>query len=245
MAEHMTEDAPRRRVSLRDQIDCVPVYVVWEITLACNLKCVHCGSRAGHRRARELSTSECIDVVRQLAELGTREITIIGGEAFVRKDWLTLVRAIHDHGIDCTMQTGGYKLSREMIEAAAGAGLLGLGVSIDGLKPLHDRLRGVAGSYDEAVRVLNDCRSVGLISSVNTQITSTVMPELPALMDVIIDAGAKYWQVQLTVAMGNAVDHDDILLQPYELNTLMPLLADLHRKGGERDLLLLPGNNIV
>jgi radical SAM protein with 4Fe4S-binding SPASM domain len=244
MAEHMTEDAPRRRVSLRDQIDCVPVYVVWEITLACNLKCVHCGSRAGHRRARELSTSECIDVVRQLAELGTREITIIGGEAFVRKDWLTLVRAIHDHGIDCTMQTGGYKLSREMIEAAAGAGLLGLGVSIDGLKPLHDRLRGVAGSYDEAVRVLNDCRSVGLISSVNTQITSTVMPELPALMDVIIDAGAKYWQVQLTVAMGNAVDHDDILLQPYELNTLMPLLADLHRKGGERDLLLLPGNNI-
>jgi radical SAM protein with 4Fe4S-binding SPASM domain len=244
MAEHMTEDAPRRRVSLRDQIDCVPVYVVWEITLACNLKCVHCGSRAGHRRARELSTSECIDVVRQLAELGTREITIIGGEAFVRKDWLTLVRAIHDHGIDCTMQTGGYKLSREMIEAAAGAGLLGLGVSIDGLKPLHDRLRGVAGSYDEAVRVLNDCRSVGLISSVNTQITSTVMPELPALMDVIIDAGAKYWQVQLTVAMGNAVDHDDILLQPYEINTLMPLLADLHRKGGERDLLLLPGNNI-
>jgi len=63
-------------------------------------------------------------------------------------------------------------------------------------------------------------------------------------MDVIIDAGAKYWQVQLTVAMGNAVDHDDILLQPYEINTLMPLLADLHRKGGERDLLLLPGNNI-
>ena len=136
MSELMLDDGPSRRLSLRDQIDCVPVYVVWEITLACNLKCVHCGSRAGHRRAKELSTSEAIDVVRQLAELGTREISIIGGEAFVRKDWLTIVRAIHDHGMDCTMQTGGYKLSCQMIEAAAEAGLLGLGVSVDGLRPL-------------------------------------------------------------------------------------------------------------
>src|SRR5262249_28954186 len=120
----------------------------------------------------------------------------------------------------------------------------GLGVSLDGLEPLHDRLRGVSGSWREARRVLEDCRSVGLIASVNTQITSTVMPELPQLMDVIIDAGARYWQVQLTVAMGNAVDNDAILLQPYELAELMPLLAGLHRAGRDRGLLLLPGNNI-
>jgi radical SAM protein with 4Fe4S-binding SPASM domain len=244
MDDRVKSDGPSRRLTIADQIDCVPVYVVWEITLACNLKCIHCGSRAGHRRTDELSTEECIDIVRQLAELGTREISIIGGEAFIRRDWLTIVRAIRDHGIDCTMQTGGYKLSKDMIRAAADAGLLGLGVSLDGLEPLHDRLRGVVGSWREARRVLEDCRSVGLIASVNTQITSTVMPELPQLMDVIIDAGAKYWQVQLTVAMGHAVDNDAILLQPYELAELMPLLAGLHRTGRNRGLLLLPGNNI-
>jgi radical SAM protein with 4Fe4S-binding SPASM domain len=237
-------EAARRRVSLADQLDCVPVYVVWEITLACNLKCLHCGSRAGHRRAGELSTAECIAVVRQLAELGTREISIIGGEAFIRKDWLTIIRAIRDHDIDCTMQTGGYKLSAAMLEAAAAAGLQGIGVSIDGLEALHDRLRGVRGSYAEALRVLADCRRIGLITSVNTQITATVMPQLAELMEVIIAAGAKYWQVQLTVAMGNAVDNEDVLLQPYELATLMPLLARLHEDGRARGLLLLPGNNI-
>jgi radical SAM protein with 4Fe4S-binding SPASM domain len=238
------EDAPRRRVSLRDQLDCVPVYVVWEITLACNLKCLHCGSRAGHRRASELGTAECIDVVRQLAALGTREISIIGGEAFVRRDWLDIVRAIRDHGIDCTMQTGGYKLSAAMLEAAAAAGVQGVGVSIDGLEALHDRLRGVRGSYAEALRVLADCRRIGLSASVNTQITAAVMGELADLMRVIIAAGTKYWQVQLTVAMGNAVDNQDILLQPYELTTLMPLLAELHQKGRQHGLLLLPGNNV-
>lgn len=240
----MSDQSARRRVSLRDQIDCVPVYVVWEITLACNLKCLHCGSRAGHRRAEELTTAESLDVVRQLAELGTREVSIIGGEAFVRKDWLTLVRAIRNHGMDCTMQTGAYKLSAAMLEAAAAAGLQGIGISIDGLEPLHDRLRGVRGSYAEALRVMNACRGLGLTTSVNTQITATVMPELPALMDAIIAAGAKYWQVQLTVAMGNAVDHDEILLQPYDLADLMPLLAELHRRGAEHDLVLLPGNNV-
>lgn len=240
----MSGETSRRRVSLRDQLDCVPVYVVWEVTLGCNLKCVHCGSRAGLPRRAELTTSECLKVIDELAELGTREISLIGGEAFIRKDWLTLVRAIRAAGMDCTMQTGGYKLSLGLLEAADQAGLQGLGVSIDGLQPLHDRLRGVAGSFVEALRVLDTCRSLSLITSVNTQITAATIQDLPALMDVISAAGARYWQVQLTVAMGNAVDHDEILLQPFDLARLMPLLAELYERGRERDLLLLPGNNI-
>jgi len=240
----MSEDATRRRVSLRDQLDCVPVFVVWELTLGCNLKCLHCGSRAGHRRTGELSTAECMDVVRQLAELGTREISLIGGEAFIRKDWLTIIRAIREHGIDCMMQTGGYKLSAAMIASAVEAGLQGIGVSVDGLEALHDRLRGVRGSYAEAIRVLGECRRLGLVSSVNTQINAAIVPELPALLDVILEAGVKYWHVALTVPMGNAVDNDEILLQPYQLASVMPLLAELFRKGSEHDLLLLPSNNL-
>ena len=46
----------------------VPVHVVWEITLACDLKCLHCGSRAGRRRPDELSTAECLDVVEHLQQ---------------------------------------------------------------------------------------------------------------------------------------------------------------------------------
>jgi radical SAM protein with 4Fe4S-binding SPASM domain len=240
----MDQDTTRRRLSLRDQLDCVPVFVVWELTLGCNLKCLHCGSRAGHRRAGELDTQECIEVVRQLAELGTREISLIGGEAFIRKDWLTIIRAIREHGIDCMMQTGGYKLSTAMIEAAVDAGLQGIGVSVDGLEALHDRLRGVRGSYAEAMRVLDTARRLGVVTSVNTQIGAAIMPELPGLFDAIVEVGARYWHIALTVAMGNAVDNDDILLQPYQLGELMPLLADLYRKGGEQDLMLIPSNNL-
>ena len=76
-------------------------YAVWELTLACNLGCVHCGSRAGDARAAELSTAEALDLVRQLADAGIREVTLIGGEAYLRADWLDVVRAIRTAGMSC------------------------------------------------------------------------------------------------------------------------------------------------
>src|SRR3954470_13675675 len=93
-----------RRLPLLDQVRPIdqrwqPVYAVWEITLRCDLSCRHCGSRAGRPRPDELSTEECLDLSRQLADLGTREVAIIGGEAYLRDDWTTIIRAIKDHGM--------------------------------------------------------------------------------------------------------------------------------------------------
>ena len=73
------------------------------------------------------------------------------------------------------------------------------------------------GSFACAVDTLKRVRDAGLIFSVNTQIGADTMNELPALMDLLIELGVKQWQIQLTVAMGNAVDHGDLLFQPYRL----------------------------
>ena len=235
---------PRRFISVNDRKSLTPVHAVWEITLACDLKCLHCGSRAGSRRPRELSTEECLTLISQLARLGTRAVTLIGGEAYLRRDWVEIVRAIRRHGMDCTLQTGGLNLTAERIDKAVEAGLQGTGLSIDGLADVHDRLRGVPGSFDAAFKALRLLRERGLPISVNTQITTATVPQLRELMDRIINAGVTSWQVQLTVAMGRAADHPELLLQPYELLELMPLLAELYREGLKRGLLIQPGNNI-
>ncbi len=120
----------------------------------------------------------------------------------------------------------------------------GLGVSLDGLEPLHDRLRGVLGSYRSALDALRRAAASGLRTSVNTQVGSETMADLPALLDAIVAVGARQWQIQLTVPMGNAADHDDVVLQPYRLLELMPLLARLYLQGIDRDLLIVVGNNI-
>lgn len=98
---------PARYLHADDFKRYVPVHVVWEITLACDLKCLHCGSRAGRRRPDELNTAECLEVIELLARLGTREVSLIGGEAYLRKDWTELIRAIRSHDMYCAVQTGG------------------------------------------------------------------------------------------------------------------------------------------
>lgn len=245
--EELRSEPRRRPARSRRESDfrrLVPVHVVWELTLACNLKCRHCGSRAGRPRPNELTTAECLEVVEQLARLGTREISLIGGEAYLRRDWTEIIRAIRRHGIYCAIQTGARNLTPRRLAEAVEAGLQGVGVSLDGLRELHDDMRGVPGSFDAAVDALRRSKAAGLNTSVNTVIGARTVGVLRPLMDEVLSAGATHWQLQLAVAMGNAVDNDEILLQPYRLLELMPLLAELYHDGLERGLLMIAGNNI-
>ena len=150
-AERADISLPVRYSGLDDILKRVPVSVVWEITLACDLACQHCGSRAGRRRRDELTTAEALDLVDQIAELGARSVGLIGGEAYLRKDWLQIIAAIRAAGMECDLQTGGRNLSDERVGQAAAAGLNAVGISIDGIGATHDRLRGVIGSFEMAL----------------------------------------------------------------------------------------------
>ena len=219
-------------------------YAVWEITLKCNLACTHCGSRAGQARANELSTAEALSLVDQLARVGIREVTLIGGEAFLRADWLEIAAAITRAGIRCTMTTGGYGISLKTAERMKAVGMSGVSVSVDGLEATHDHLRGVPGSHRFAFRSMDHFRDVGLPFACNTQINRLSAPELPQLYETLCEAGVSAWQIQLTVPMGNAADQPSILLQPCELLDLYPVLARIARKARHDGLSIQPGNNI-
>jgi len=244
-----TAKPPRRRLPLADSVrevdrEARPIYAVWEITLACDLACRHCGSRAGRSRPEELSTEECLDMVRQMAELGVREVTVIGGEAYLREDWLTIVSAIAQYGMTPTMTSGGRGIDAELAQRAAAAGLAGVSISLDGMAETHDRLRGVKGSHAAAVAALGYLQAAGVAVTVNTQINRLSMPELSRVLEVIAAAGAHSWQIQLTVPMGRATDEPEVLLQPYDLLELFPMLAQLADRSRALGVRLLPGNNI-
>lgn len=219
-------------------------YAVWEITLKCNLACSHCGSRAGDQRSNELSTEEALDLVHQLAEVGVTEVTLIGGEAFLRKDWLDIAEEIGKVGMTCTMTTGGYGISAETAKRMKAAGIAQVSVSVDGLEDVHDDLRGKPGSWSFCFKTMEHFRNAGISFGCNTQINRRSAPQLPLLYERIRDAGALAWQTQLTVPMGNAADHSQILMQPSELLDVYPMLAYLMERGLREGVLMQPGNNI-
>lgn len=220
-------------------------YAVWEITLKCNLACSHCGSRAGQSRTKELSTEEALDLVQQMADVGIKEVTLIGGEAFMRPDWLEIAAAINQAGMLCSMTTGGFGVSLETAQRMKAAGIATVSVSVDGLEATHDRLRGKKGSWQHAFKTMAHLQQVGIAFGCNTQINRLSAPEFPCIYEHIRDAGARAWQIQLTVPMGNAADHAERLLQPYELLDVYPMLARVARRAAAEGMVRLqPGNNI-
>jgi radical SAM protein with 4Fe4S-binding SPASM domain len=239
----------KRRLELADDTRAIdrawrPVYAVWEVTLACDLACRHCGSRAGKARPEELTTAEALDLVRQMAELGVKEVTLIGGEAYLRDDWLDIARAVRAAGMRCTMTTGARGMTRERAQGAREAGIHSVSVSIDGTRQTHDRLRALAGSHDAAFAGLRHLREAGVKVGVNTQINRVNTHEIEQVHAAIAAEKVHGWQVQLTVAMGRAADEPEILLEPWQVLDVIPRLAALADKRNETGVRLWPGNNI-
>jgi radical SAM protein with 4Fe4S-binding SPASM domain len=210
-----------------------PVYVVWEITMKCDQPCQHCGSRAGPARDHELSTEEAFSIAESLARLGTREVTIIGGEAYLRPDVYDIVRKLAGLGIRVTMQTGGRAFTKERARAFKDAGLSGLGVSIDGPARVHDKLRGNLGSYMAAVQALDNAGEVGLVLGANTQVNRLNWDMLREVAKTLRDRAVQAWQVQLTGPMGRAADHPEWIIEPYRVVDVIKTLADIQREATE------------
>lgn len=240
----------RRHAVLHDEVRPIdrqyrPIYAVWEVTLRCDLRCLHCGSRAGKARPDELSTGEALDLIDQMAAMSVKEVSLIGGEAYLRDDWLQLIRRCRDRGILVQMTTGALGLTFDRLMAARDAGLQSVSVSVDGFEGVHDHLRGRVGSFAAVERTFGDLRKLGGVRiTANTQINQASLKEIEPLYAWLIDQGIVAWQVQLTAAMGRAADAPDILLQPYQVLETHPLLVRAKRYGDARGVRLWPGNNI-
>jgi radical SAM protein with 4Fe4S-binding SPASM domain len=221
-----------------------PKYAVWEITLRCDLACHHCGSRAGRARPDELSLPEALDLVAQMADLGVREVTLIGGEAYLYPGWLEVVAAIVARGMACTMTSGGRGITLDLARAAKRAGLNGVSISVDGTRTTHDELRGWDGSFQSAMAAFDALREAGLPVAMNTNFNRRNLGELDQLFELALSQKCHGWQVALTVPMGRAADTPELLLDPDDLLVLMPRLTEMSGLAAQSKMRLLPGNNV-
>lgn len=223
-----------------------PLYTVWELTLRCDQPCTHCGSRAGEARPDELTTEAALKVVDQLAEMGTFEVALIGGEAYLHPGFLDIIRALRAKGIRPTMTTGGRGITAELAKQMAAAGIHSVSVSIDGLEPTHDLMRASRGSFASATAALKHLRDAGIVIASNINLNRLNQGDLELLYEQVHKPlGVKAWQVQITTPLGRAADRSAMLLQPFDLVELVPRIAALKKRAWEEArLLIMPGNNL-
>ena len=176
---------------------------VWEITLACCFSCKYCGSRAGRARENELTTEECLSVADQLAAMGCRRVSMIGGEVFMRPDWAKIVDRLTGYGIRVAIITNGFLFRPEHIEALKKLNIESVAVSIDGTEAVHDKYR-QEGSFRRALGALEKLRGNGIPATVITTLNAENAGLLDEMYEVLKDSGIYAWQLQACSPMGNA-----------------------------------------
>ncbi|MET0494450.1 MAG: radical SAM protein [Actinoplanes sp.] len=131
-----------------------PSNVIWDVTYACPLRCVHCYSESGRRPGRQLDLDGMLRVADAIVELRPKGVALAGGEPFVVRDIFEVAGRISGAGVPVVLYTGGWPVTARMVERAADV-LAQVIVSVDGATAeVHDRIRGRAGSFDAAVRAL-------------------------------------------------------------------------------------------
>jgi radical SAM protein with 4Fe4S-binding SPASM domain len=141
-----------------------PLFVVWNITRACNLDCQHCYQKATHKPQRdELSWDERIGVVDELARVGVPFLAIAGGEPLVCRDFWPVVAHANKRGLHLTVATNGTLITPEVAARLMEAGVKYVEVSIDSTRrDEHDAFRGRPGSWAKSIDGIRNLVEAGM-----------------------------------------------------------------------------------
>ncbi len=208
-----------RPVMSEANFDLTPFIVIWETTQACDLACLHCRASARPLRDRgELSTAEAMRLMDSVRSLGHPLFVLTGGDPLKREDTVELVEYGREIGLRVAMTPSGTPLmTRDVLQQLHEAGLARLAVSLDGsCAEIHDRFRGVAGSYEWTVRMLRAARDIGLSTQINTTISSHNVDDLEPLIELMGQLGISLWSVFFIVPTGRARPSDLASAEDFE-----------------------------
>ncbi len=225
----------RRPLGLR-AVRRVPTHVVWEITNACNLRCVHCESAAGSPRDGELDTAEALGLVDDLAALGCREINLSGGEPLLREDWPAIVARIVERGMKPIVVSNLTLLDEATLDRLEALGVRSIATSVDGPPPVHDRIRrNPGGDFSPWARTLDAMRRVkarGMFLSVVTHVSLWNIEHLDETARILEDEGVDLWQLQVGFPEGRLAEiAEDYLIFPRQLRDLYAFVVRVKRRG--------------
>lgn len=208
----------------------------WECTLNCNLSCLHCGSDCKKElRTQEMPLADFLPVLDDIKlhqpNVKTMVYTI-GGEPLVRKDILECGRAITQKGFYWGTVTNGHLLDSSMMKELKKAGLRTISVDVDGLKEEHNWLRNNDSSFDRVYEAINCIKNTPkLVWDVITCVNHRNLKTLPAIKQMLIEAGVTRWRCFTIVPMGRATDNRELLLSDEEFKELMDFIVVTRREG--------------
>lgn len=205
----------------RSDFDHSPLIVFYEVTRACDLVCLHCRACAQPESdPNELPAAQSRLLIDQLADFPKPPMLVLtGGDPLKRPDIYELISYAADSGIDVSITPSATPLvTREAIERLRDSGISRIAISIDGPRPSgHDKMRGVPGSFQCAMEIMDHARSCDIPVQINTTITRDNIDDIDAMAELLEERGIVLWSVFFLVPVGRASEDLRLSAAEYEI----------------------------
>ena len=203
-----------------------PFLVVWNYTYKCNLNCRHCYSDSGTPNRQELSTSEALKVVDQIADFGVTSLAFSGGEPLMRKDFFEVAEHAVQSGLYVSLATNGTLLSKETVRRLKKIGLNYVEISLDGANSqTHDAFRGKPHSFDKTLAGLRNCIEEKICTCLAVTATKNNLTEIPLVYDLAEKLGVDRFTLFNFVPTGRGRNILDLDPSPEEREQLLQFLC--------------------
>ncbi|MGM8215376.1 TIGR04053 family radical SAM/SPASM domain-containing protein [Bacillaceae bacterium W0354] len=210
-----------------------PFIVIWELTRACQLKCLHCRAEAQYKRdPRELSFEEGKHLIDQIYEMDNPMLVFTGGDPLMREDVYDIADYAIKKGVRVSMTPSATpNVTKEAIQKAKDVGLARWAFSLDGpTAEIHDHFRGTKGSFDLTMKSIEYLHELEIPIQINTVISRYNVDVLDEMAKVVEDLNCVLWSVFFLVPTGRGqekdmispAEHEQVLRWLYQVSKRVP-----------------------
>jgi radical SAM protein len=206
---------PMRSIPARGELDYdeTPFLAIWEVTQACDLACKHCRASAQPlAHPDELTNAEGKALIDQIAAMRVPIFVFTGGDPLKRQDVFELIRYASGKGLHVALTPSATPLlTREAIFQFKEAGLVRLGISLDGSTPeIHDSVRGLSGAWERTIQAISWANEAGIPIQVHSTLGRRNVQDLDSLCALFEKQPIVMWNVFFLVPVGRG-QLDDLL----------------------------------
>lgn len=217
---------------------------IWNFTNRCNLSCLHCYSKAGLDAIDTLTTSDIMDTLPKLKANGVKFLIFSGGEPLTRKDLFDIALRCKELGIITYLSTNGLYVKQSNAEKILDT-FNYIGISIDGSPEVHDKFRGLKGSFIESMKAVDLLNSFGKTKvGIRFTITKDTYDDLAFIFDLAEQHNIPKVYISHLVYSGRGLDNLEMDLSKQQriaaVNYILDKAFEYHESG--RDIEIVTGN---
>ncbi|MFW9941312.1 MAG: radical SAM protein [Candidatus Thorarchaeota archaeon] len=203
-----------------------PPVVFWSVTQRCNLHCTHCFV---DQELEEMTYDEACSIIDQLSEAKNFILIFFGGEALIRKDIFDLMRYASEKNVNVALASNGILIDEKIAKRLKEIGVGYVQVSIDGLKDVHEQIRGT-GTFEKAISAIKNCLNEGLYTCMGTTITKQNVHQIYNLVDLAKSLKVQKLEIVDFVPSGKASSQAHITLSPLQIEKFSTIICDIWQK---------------